>query len=97
MPVRSGPFADRGGLLPAVPLAGGRALRRGRDGGEFGHLARLGEVPGQVVAKLTSVIAGQVDLELSAVDAKQDRLVSFVAGKVVDQFNFGLGRHSSLP
>ena len=57
----------------------------------------LREVSRQVVAKLTSVIAGQVNLELSAVDAKQDRLVSFVAGKVVDQLDFGLGRHSSLP
>jgi hypothetical protein len=52
-------------------------------------------VPG--IAKLTSVIAGQVNLELPAVDAKQDRLVSFITGKIVDQFDFGLGRHSSLP
>src|ERR1700760_460805 len=97
MPVGSCPFADRGGLLPALPLGAGRALRSGRDSGELAHLARLGEVSRQVVAKLTSVIAGQVNLELSAVDAKEDRLVSFVAGKVVDQFHFGLGRHSSLP
>ena len=84
-------------MANAEPLAAGRALRRGRDSGALAHLARLREVSRQIVAKLTSMIAGQVNLELSAVDAKQDRLVSFVTGKVVDQFNFGLGRHSSLP
>jgi hypothetical protein len=49
------------------------------------ELARRGIVGSESVAEFASVLAGQVDLVIGAVDAERDRLVGSAAIKVINE------------